>query len=314
MAAAVASGCAKRPARRLLRVGSPPSFLLAPLYLANERGYFADAGLDLDIQLMTDTTQTMPLLAAGQFDVACAAATPGAFNAVARGARIRIVAARDIAAPGCTHEVHGNRRSFPNGFTAAAALKGKRVSVTAKTSLTAFVLDALLESAGLDSSDVALVTMRLSESAPALVAGRLDAVVDLDLGFSSPEVIPGPSLAGILPGFQLAYIFFGRTLLDGDAAPGAAFLAAYLMAVREFRAGAVPVALDRLAAANGMDPAAARAACRDRFSADGSIDAASIQRVIKWAARRGFGPADLNALQLVDSRFLDKARDAGRRS
>ena len=92
---------------------------MAPLYLADELGFFRDVGLALDVQPLTETTQLIPLLAAGQIDVTFAGATPAMLNAVAQGARTRIVAARDIAVPGCTQEVHGHRKSFPDGFTNA---------------------------------------------------------------------------------------------------------------------------------------------------------------------------------------------------
>jgi NitT/TauT family transport system substrate-binding protein len=304
LAALAVSACHRGPLQTI-RVATLPRFILAPLYVADELGFFREAGLQLDVQPLTETTQMIPLLAAGQIDVTFAGATPAIFNAVAQGARIRIVAARDAAVPGCTHEAHGSRRSFPDGFTEAAQLKGKRVAVTAPTALTAFLLDVLLESAGLDTRDVSLVSMRLSDSAPALVAGQLDAVIDLDMGFSSPNVVPGPSVASLIPGFQYSYVQFGRALLDGDVRPGAAFLRAYFRGVRAFREGTVPQAMDQLARGSGMDPAGARAACRDRLLETGTVDPASVQRMIDWAARKRFIPSPVDPSLVIDRRFLE---------
>jgi NitT/TauT family transport system substrate-binding protein len=298
------SACRHGPLRTV-RIAALPRFISAPLFVADELGFFREEGLTLDVQALTETTQMIPLLAAGQIDVAFAGATPAVFNAVAQGARTRIVAARDVAVPGCTQEVHGNRRSFPDGFTRAGQLRGKRVAVTAPTSLTAFLLDVLLESAGLQTSDVQLASMPLSASAPALVAGKLDAVVDLDMGFSSPEIVAGPSVASLIPGFRYSYIHFGRALLDGDIGPGTAFLQAYFRGVREFRRGTVPRAMDRLAEGSGMDPAAVRNACRLRISEDGALDPASVQRVLAWSVRKGFLRTAVDVAQAVDSRFLE---------
>ena len=95
--------------------------------------------------------------------------------------------------------------------------------------------------------------------APALVAGQLDALVNNSVAFSSPEIIAGPSVGRLIPGFQYSY---GRssapTLIDGDPAIGAAFLAAYFHGVRDFRAGSVPQAFDGIAIRSGMDPGRAR--------------------------------------------------------
>jgi NitT/TauT family transport system substrate-binding protein len=204
--------------------------------------------------------------------------------------------------------VHGSRRSFPGGFTEAAMLKGKRVAVTAPASLTAFLLDTLLESARLNRSDVQILTMRLSESAPALMAGELDAVVDLDMGFASPDVIAGPSVARLMPGFVYSFMQFGRALLEADVRLGASFVAAYLRGVRAFRQGHVPEAMDRLARASGMDPVAVRAACRDRLPGDGAIDATSVTRLIDWSVRRQFVRAPIDPDRVIDRRFLEAAR------
>ena len=138
---------------RTLRVGSVPRGNIAPLYVADELGFFRAVGLAIDVHLLSETTQTVPLLAASRIDVSLSGATPALFNAIAQGARTRVVAGREIAAPGCTRELYGNRRSFPNGFERASQLKGKRVAVTSPTSVTAFLLDVVLESAGSTTAD-----------------------------------------------------------------------------------------------------------------------------------------------------------------
>ncbi len=304
---ALAFASCRRSAMRVIRIATLPRFTLAPLYVADELGFFSDAGLRLDVQPLTETTQMVPLLAAGQIDVTFAGATPALFNAVAQGGRARIVAARDMAVAGCTQEVHGHRASFPDGFTSADQLRGKRVAVTAPTGVTAFLLDALLESRGLQTNDVRLTPMRLSESAPALVAGRIDAVVDLDMGFSSPEVIPGPAIATIIPNYQYSFMQFGRALLD-DPGAGIAFTRAYLRGVHEFRAGKTPRAMDDLARGSGMDPDAVRAACRDRLPEDGAIDDGTIERMLRWSMKKGFTRARVEADQVIDRRFLHQAR------
>ena len=79
------SGCRTGPLRTV-RVSTLPRFVLAPLYLAEELGFFRDVGLELDIQPLADTTQMIPLLAGGRIDVTFAGATAALFNAIANGA------------------------------------------------------------------------------------------------------------------------------------------------------------------------------------------------------------------------------------
>ncbi len=293
--------------RHRIRVTLLPHYILAPVYLADELGFFGEAGIELAVHQVASATQMAPLLAAGRVDAAFSGPIPSMLNAAAKGARIRIVCAREIAIPGCVHEIHGNRRSFPHGFHESKELRGKRVSVTAPTSLSAFLLDVLLESAGLHTGDVRLSTMPLSQSAPALVAGSIDAVLDRDMGLSSPQIIPGPSVADLLPGFQYNNILFGDALLRDDLSAGAGFLWAYLRGVREFRAGRKPRVFGQLAAGSGLSPAQLQPACLDRLSQDGRIDWASVQRMIDWSSRKGFLVKPMDASNVIDMRFAEEA-------
>jgi len=288
-----------------IRVVVAPNISATPLYVADELGFFADEGFDVHTQVIGESLQMVPLVAAGRADVAFSSVTPAAINIVAKGARVRVVAARDAAVLGCTHEIHGRRTSFPNGFGHAAELRGKRVAVTAATSLTAFVLDLLLESACLQTLDVQRLMMRHDQSTAALLAGQLDAAVDMDRNFSSPDIIPGPSLAELVPGFQYSHIQFGERLLDGDPGLGTAFLRAYLRGVREYRGGATPLSLSRLAADAAMHPAAVQSACRERLPEDGRVDRTTVQRMIDWSVRNGFVNQPMDAAQIIDTRFLE---------
>lgn len=309
LAGAAASGCKRSPRQlRTIRVTLLPNYMLSAVFLADELGFFREAGIELVTQKVASSTQMPPLLAAGTVDVAFSEPNPSMLNAFAKGARIRVVCAREIAIPGCIHEIHGNRSSFPLGFHNSKELKGKRVSVTAPTSLSAFLLDLLLESAGLHTSDVRLLTMPLTESGPALTAGKIDAVVDRDMGLSSAEIVAGPSVADLIPGLQYNYVLFGDALLRDNIGTGAAFLWAYLRGVREFRAGRKPRAFEKLAAGSGFASATLGPGCLDRLSQDGRIDPASVQRVIDWAVKKKFVPSRIDASQLIDTRFVEEAQ------
>jgi len=301
------AGCRRAPTtHRTIRVVVAPNISATPLYVAEELGFFADEGIAVETQVITESLQMVPLVAAGRADVAFSSVTPAAINIVAKGARVRVVAARDAAVSGCTHEIHGRRTSFPNGFMHAAELRGKRVAVTAATSLTAFVLDLLLESADLRTADVERLLMRHAESTAALLAGQLDAAVDMDRNFSSPDIIPGPSVAALVPGFQYSHIQFGEALLDSDPGLGTAFLRAYLRGVRAYRGGAMPRVLPRLAADAAMNPTAVQNACRERLPEDGRVDRATVQKMIDWAVRHGFVNQPMDAADIIDTRFLER--------
>lgn len=316
------AGCGRKSrSPRKLRVGIFPRFTVAPVYLADELGFFREAGLEVGFRQVSEPIQVLPALAGGDLEASFSGFSPGFFNAVLKGARLRIVASRDVAVPGCSTggAIFGNRRAFPQGLRDLHSLRGKRVAIPGPTTLPAFYLDQLLESAGMSAGDVAVVSIRYPEAAAALIAGKIDALaaamLDKDLDLVSANVVRSVTLAEVLPNYQHSFVFFGSALLDGDPEVGANFLWAYLRGVREYRAGKTPRALEQLALAAHTSPAAARAACRENISPDGLVDRASVQRFLDWAVKKGFVSSAVNASQFIDTRFVEEAlRRLNRRS
>jgi len=313
--AAGASGCGRKNGSgpRKVRVSLIPRVALAPVYLADELGFFKEAGLELDIRQLPESPQMIPLLAGGKLDVAFGGASAALINAVTKGARVRIVASRDIVAPNCgvAGTIWGSRRAFPNGLRDIRLLKGKRVAVTSRTSSTAFFLDLYLESVGMSAGEVQVLTMRAPESTAALAGGKIDALAwgafENDVAFTSANFVRGPSAADFVPNFQYTFVLYGPSLLDHDAETGVRFLEAYLRGVEAFMSGKTPRIFDQLAAATRSNPAAARSACRQQFSSDGRVDRSSVQRYADWAVKKGFVPAPVDAAALIETRYVEEA-------
>src|ERR1051326_7718851 len=144
---------------RKIRAGVTPYPTMSSFYLAHELGYFTDAGLDVEIEPFNASFQIVPLLAAGKIDVTFAAQSPALINAIARGARLRIVAARAIFSPTCgdSGHIYGRRDRFPHGLGDLTTLKGKRVAFGRRAAINEFVLDMILRYAGLRSADIQAV-------------------------------------------------------------------------------------------------------------------------------------------------------------
>jgi ABC-type nitrate/sulfonate/bicarbonate transport system substrate-binding protein len=290
---------------------------MSSLYVASEMGYFSDAGLDVEIEPVNNSPQSIPLLAGGKIDVSFAVPSPSFVNAVARGARVRIVAAREVASPGCSTagRIYGRRDRFPAGLNDPASLKGKQIAIRGRASLVEFALDTLLRHAGLRTEDVRVVSLERSESIPALLSGRIDAIVS---GFSFdhtleefPQLVPGPSLAQIYPNFQFSHIIFGKNLLEGPFEIGVNFLKAYFRGSQDFVNGKTPRFLEDYARSNDLDFKRLRTACRTDVVSDGHIDAQSLSRFVDWAVDKGYCEASAKVLELTDLRFLAKTPKPG---
>jgi NitT/TauT family transport system substrate-binding protein len=305
--------CARRAGaeRTKLRVALSPLLTMSPFYTGYEAGYFRDAGFDLQLTSELPGVQSISLLSAGKVEVSFGGLSTGLMNAVGRGARIRIVAGREISSPACN--LHGRiyvrTKDFPNGIQDMRPLRQRKIAVSSGTVTTLFSLDKLLEKSGMSRADVQVLPMQPSERLAALRAGGVSAFLssatDLNPMLRDLQIAPGPSIADVLPNYQYSFILFGARLLSGDVRTGAAFLRAYFRGARDYLAGKTPAFMDEFAKSNGLDPKLVRAGCRDSFEHDGRIHLNDMQLVLDWAASQGYIPHPMSAQSLVDTRFLD---------
>ena len=303
-----------RSTRAVIRVAPSPYLVSSPFYTALEAGYFANAGLDIQLTKELPSLQSVPLLAAGRQDAGFIGLTSGLLNAISRGARVRIVAALEVVSPTCgtTGMIYVRRTDFPHGVQDIRQLRHRIISVTSTTGAWMFGLDKLLERAGMSRADVTIRVLSASQRIVALRSGGVDALlvtsVDLTPMLQTWQITTGPRLAEVMPGFQSTFLIYGERLLDGDVRDGAIFLRAWLRGLHDFSAGRTPAFVNQYAQSFGMDPRLVRLGCRDAYQKDGAIHENDIQSFIDWAARRGDIPRPIAARSVIDTRFLEAMR------
>lgn len=297
---------------RSLSVSLSDRLSSSPAFLAEERGFFRDAGYELDIVRLS-TIQGIPLLAGGKLDVGFGGLSSPLINAVARGMNIRIVCGREQVNPDCgnTYTLYARREVFEGGPVDVEKLRGRRFSVRV-AGITELVLDTFLDQTGIPEDQVERVDLQLNESLAALASGQIDAMFDIEFESSplaaSPEIVRVWRLADVYPNHQYSFIVFGDSMLSGDPMDGARFLAAYLKGGEEFLAGETPEFMREFARNNNLDMDETVFGCRETFAADGAIDLPSLQRIIDWNVRKGYATDPMDASQLVDSSYVDQAR------
>ncbi len=313
------ASCSRPSNGRLIRVSAFPGGSANSVYLAQEAGYFAREGLDVEIRLTTNTPQNVPLLGRGRLDVGLGALNPALLNGVAAGLKVRIVGVLDVASPRCggTGTLYGRRSLFPNGLSDLRQLRGRRIAISSRTGITGFFLESLLNSAGMNSSEVQVLEVSQSEAVAALVGGGLDATVcshrEMELDRFSAKIVRGPSVGEVYPDLQYSFAVFGPTLLSGSPEAGIRFLAAFLRGARDQRAGKVPQILSG-GTREGDETTAMSAELCHWNEIDGSaIDLASIGRFVAWAERSGYSPKRVEPAELIDARFWGEAQRRSRR-
>src|SRR5215212_11494248 len=158
-------------------LGYIPSVQFAPFYLANQRGYYRDEGVHVSFQNEIDAN-LVPKVGQGQVDVGLADGT-SVIPAASQGIPIRYFAT-----------IYGRFPSIvfakaSSGISTAADLKGKKIGIPGKYGSSWIMLQALLASAHLTTSDVTIVEYPDFGQGAAVAAGAVDAAT----GFANNEPV-----------------------------------------------------------------------------------------------------------------------------
>ena len=138
-----------------LRIGALRLTSSAPLFIAAEKGYFADEGLDVELKFMKSAQPVAMALAAGDIDVGATGLTAGLYNAAANGLKVSIVADKGRVWPG--YKLVGlmvSNDAWEKGVRTLHDLKGKRVGITQIGSTFHYMLGNILTKNGMDLKDV----------------------------------------------------------------------------------------------------------------------------------------------------------------
>ncbi len=149
----------------------------ALLYVAQERGFFRDQGIEIAGQPVATGRQALDLMLQGKADLSIVADLPLVF-AVAKGHKPITIATvfRDHGGVGIVA-----RRD--RGIALPGDLRGKRIGVTFG-STSQFFLDAFLMELQIPVNSVTLVDLKLENIAEAIISGQVDAVCTWDPALS----------------------------------------------------------------------------------------------------------------------------------
>lgn len=139
-----------------------------PFYIAQEKGFFAAEGVDIELTIMENTPLKMGALMAGQVDMV--ASTVDEFPTYMKpGKPVKYVLAVDNSNGGDGVVSHKD-------ISTVAELKGKTVAFE-EGSVSQFFINALLREAGLTQADIQTVNMTATDAGFAFSANRVDAAV-----------------------------------------------------------------------------------------------------------------------------------------
>jgi len=159
------------------RVGTIGVMADIGLYVALERGYFAERGLKIETVPVASAADVMAMVATNQIELVGGGFSIALFNAVARGLPVRAIVGRGMLIPGWDNNVFLVRQDLAGQIRTAGDLKGRKVALNSPVSALVYVMGKSMESAGLTLKDADIVNMPFPNMATAFSTRAIDAAL-----------------------------------------------------------------------------------------------------------------------------------------
>ena len=172
-----------------VRLGLLQTLSPAPFYIAQERGYFRDAGLDVTFRFFQAAQPIAAAAVAGDIDVGVTALTGGFFG-------------------GGLHEEKGyegsailvSTKAYDSGLTSPARLAGHSFAITQYGSSFHYMAGRIAEASGFDVKSLTLrPVQQVANMVAAVRSGQADATIAIAIA-NHGSLVPGFTLAGIPAG------------------------------------------------------------------------------------------------------------------
>lgn len=163
-----------------VRMGDIALISNAPLYIAIEKGYFREAGIDLELPPFASAARMVPALSTGEIEVAGGSISAGLYNAIAEGMDFKIVADKGQTRAGYGYgPILVVRKDLVQGgqIKGPKDLAGRKVAQFAKGISQDWFLVRLLEQHGVNPASVERVYMGAPNVHKALAGRAIDAAV-----------------------------------------------------------------------------------------------------------------------------------------
>jgi NitT/TauT family transport system substrate-binding protein len=318
MLAATAVAVMVPAAAEKIKIGTLKVAGAAPLFVAEDKGYFKAEGLDIEFVFFDAGQPTALAVVAGSVDIGVAALGAGIYALAGQGG-LRIIAAQ-------TREVAGfhngaylvSNRAYEAGLRSLKDIKGHSVAMTVMGGPFHYALGLLAEKNGFDLSSVTLRPMQsLANNISAVIGGQVDVAI-APLAMAQGAIARGDAKVlgyiGEETPWQLSVVFAANRTGNERRDMVEAFLRAYRKGVHD--------SYDAFTDANGnrknMETASETLAIlskhlgqpADRLTdaveyidRDARLDMKDIVRQIAWFKAQNLLKVDAPLDQVVDLRY-----------
>lgn len=296
----------------------------APSIIAEARGYFAEAGLDVEFVPFQAAQPMAVAIASGDVDFGVTAITGGLISLAERGA-VKVVGgalteAEDV--PG--QVVLVSRAAHEAGVTTPADLEGRRFGITTAGSSFHYMAHKIADGEGFARDSLTLVPLN---AVPAVIAslrsGQIDAWsivpnIAEGLAASGDAVVIG-EVADYVEDYQVTVVFTSTEMIEESPDTVRAFLAGFARGAADYNAALVDKTVGEeevreiaqmihpyVYADRPFEEAlpAIRAGAM-RINEDARLNLASVEDQLDWFVSEGLVPEGASLEALVDPSFVE---------
>ena len=294
----------------------------SPSFIAFERGYFRDAGLDVEFKFFQAAQPMAVAIASGDVDVGVTAVTAGLFSLAEKGA-VKIVG-------GALHEdpkidgsaILASMKAWEAGLKTPADIKGHSFAITQAGSSFHYMLSRVAEKEGFSLKDVRLVPLhKVGAIIGALKSGQVDSWIIVP---HIAKALDGAKKAKIIgwvnryaPDYQVTVITASMKDLKQKPQVIRKFLTAFSKGAADFNAGLVDKTKGEEEAAKlvklihkyvyaSKPLEKAAKSIRNgamRISPGARLDMASLKNQLEWFKAQGMVRPSVSLEMLVDPAF-----------
>jgi NitT/TauT family transport system substrate-binding protein len=318
--ALTATGLARADELLKARVGVLRLSSSAPVFIAQDKGYFRDAGLDIDLKFFDAAQPIAVATTSGDIDFGITAFTAGLYNLAGKGT-LKVIGGMSREKAG--YPLIGyfaSNKAYAAGLKAPKDLVGKRVAVTQVGSSFHYSLGLLADKYGFKVSDVRIVPLQsLSNAAAALQGETVDAAL---LPVSTARKLMDDGGAKLLgwvgdeTPWQLGAVFASPKTLTNKALV-TKLLAALDRADREYHDVILAQVSDGKAAINEQTKPLLEIIAKYTnlpveqvvgncayIDADGKLDVNNVDNQIKWLQAQGFVDKGFDADAIIAKDYV----------
>jgi NitT/TauT family transport system substrate-binding protein len=316
-AAAIAQAGPLNP-RVAVKVGAIGAVSDAGIFIAQEKGFFKDEGLDVELVSFKAAPQILPAIATGEVQVSGSAVTPALFNAFARGIGMQLVADKGQVAKGFGFAAIVIRSDLADTVKDFKDLKGRKFAVMGKGVSSTAQLGKALELGGIQPNEVELIELGLPEMVAALGNKAIDGATLLEpfITFATARkvAVRWKGMEDFLPFTgQNGVIIYAQKFAAEQPEAARRWMVAYLKGTRAYL-DAVTRGTDR----DGINAILAKhTAVKDLallakiaptgFDPNGRMEIKSLEADQDWFLKFGLQQGRADLAKVIDYQYVDAA-------